>query len=383
MENIHYSYSQLLSYYTFGILLLGGLGSLYSPKTVSAMKLFGLLGLLTFNVSSAYFELSGLPRAFPLSLPTLRVLRILLLAWLPWSILGFGADILEVRWPRIRRATLYYSSTASLLYLILLFVFSQVGLNEAELRNWLQPVEIIIYLVLAAFSIAVPIFCLQMGIRNTLSPNALRYWYKDIVTSILVCSLFQILAFIPLYLTYFPSLPNLQRYAETDFDRVLTSEAGPLHGLQKINFMPIYYLFLTIPFLIYLLYNLVQLRKTAQGLRFGSFAVGSASGTFQEGVQDASASESGGELPLIPSIFGNSAGSRINDKEYLKNFGDRYGISKREQDVLIELLQGRSYAAIGERLYISLATVKSHIYSIYRKAKVKNKIQLLGRILNE
>jgi DNA-binding CsgD family transcriptional regulator len=37
---------------------------------------------------------------------------------------------------------------------------------------------------------------------------------------------------------------------------------------------------------------------------------------------------------------------------------------------------------IGERLYISAATVKNHIYHIYRKTGVVNKVQLLNLVNN-
>jgi DNA-binding CsgD family transcriptional regulator len=58
----------------------------------------------------------------------------------------------------------------------------------------------------------------------------------------------------------------------------------------------------------------------------------------------------------------------------------RFGISKREADIISMMNQGLSNRAIGEKLYISASTVKNHIYHIYRKTGVDNKIQLFNLI---
>lgn len=56
---------------------------------------------------------------------------------------------------------------------------------------------------------------------------------------------------------------------------------------------------------------------------------------------------------------------------------DRYVFTKREKQVLLLLLHGESYNSICEKLFISLPTVKSHVYSIYKKTNMKNRISLL------
>lgn len=43
----------------------------------------------------------------------------------------------------------------------------------------------------------------------------------------------------------------------------------------------------------------------------------------------------------------------------------RYGITERERDIIIELLDGLSNRRIAERLFISETTVKSHMYRIF------------------
>ncbi len=57
-----------------------------------------------------------------------------------------------------------------------------------------------------------------------------------------------------------------------------------------------------------------------------------------------------------------------------------YGFSDREKEVLDLLMEGKTYMEIGDILYISINTVKSHVKSIYKKCSVSNKVQLLHKI---
>jgi DNA-binding CsgD family transcriptional regulator len=59
---------------------------------------------------------------------------------------------------------------------------------------------------------------------------------------------------------------------------------------------------------------------------------------------------------------------------------DRYNITDREAQIVKMLLQGKSYRDIEDKLFISLKTVKSHTYNIYRKTKVKSRWQLLNLV---
>lgn len=56
----------------------------------------------------------------------------------------------------------------------------------------------------------------------------------------------------------------------------------------------------------------------------------------------------------------------------------RYGISPREREIITMLVQGYTNRVIGEKLFISPTTVKNHIYHIYQKTGVTNKIQLIN-----
>lgn len=67
------------------------------------------------------------------------------------------------------------------------------------------------------------------------------------------------------------------------------------------------------------------------------------------------------------------------NKEQLQyEFYTAYNITNREQEVISLLLKGYSYKKIGEELFISLSTVKTHIRNIYQKTEVNNKIELLN-----
>ncbi|MBP1768570.1 MAG: two-component system regulator [Candidatus Aminicenantes bacterium] len=64
----------------------------------------------------------------------------------------------------------------------------------------------------------------------------------------------------------------------------------------------------------------------------------------------------------------------------LERFIDRYKITKREEEVIRELCSGKSNKEISESLFISLQTVKDHIYRIYQKTDVRNRVQLINLI---
>lgn len=57
---------------------------------------------------------------------------------------------------------------------------------------------------------------------------------------------------------------------------------------------------------------------------------------------------------------------------------DEHHITGREAEIIELLVQGKSYREIEARLFISLKTVKTHAYNIYRKLGVKSRWQLLN-----
>ena len=66
--------------------------------------------------------------------------------------------------------------------------------------------------------------------------------------------------------------------------------------------------------------------------------------------------------------------------EILASFCSRHDISKREQEIIELVIKGKSNQQIEEILFISLRTVKTHLYNIYQKVGIKNRLQLLYKI---
>jgi DNA-binding CsgD family transcriptional regulator len=60
---------------------------------------------------------------------------------------------------------------------------------------------------------------------------------------------------------------------------------------------------------------------------------------------------------------------------------EKLGLSPREMEVAIKIINGMKYKDIAENLFISLTTVKKHAYNIFRKADVKNSRRLIQKII--
>jgi DNA-binding CsgD family transcriptional regulator len=62
------------------------------------------------------------------------------------------------------------------------------------------------------------------------------------------------------------------------------------------------------------------------------------------------------------------------------SFVEKFGISKRETEIVEEIIKGKTNQEISERLFISIQTVKDHVHNIYLKTEVKNRVQLTNLI---
>ena len=65
-----------------------------------------------------------------------------------------------------------------------------------------------------------------------------------------------------------------------------------------------------------------------------------------------------------------------------KPFAPEVPLTRREQDVLDELLQGQSNRAIGRNLFISEDTVKSHVKAILRKLGARDRAHAVSLVLS-
>jgi DNA-binding CsgD family transcriptional regulator len=64
------------------------------------------------------------------------------------------------------------------------------------------------------------------------------------------------------------------------------------------------------------------------------------------------------------------------EKRLEANLQSRFHLTQREADIVICTMADMSYSEIAETLFISKLTVHSHIKNIYRKLRVKNRIEL-------
>lgn len=55
-------------------------------------------------------------------------------------------------------------------------------------------------------------------------------------------------------------------------------------------------------------------------------------------------------------------------------------LTNREKEIVDYIIMGLSNKEIGEKLFISPNTVKNHVYNIYKKVNVKNKVELINLV---
>lgn len=60
-----------------------------------------------------------------------------------------------------------------------------------------------------------------------------------------------------------------------------------------------------------------------------------------------------------------------------------YHITPREVEVLTMLSKGLTYTEVADRLFISVKTLKKHIYNIYEKLHVDNKVEALNKFFGK
>ena len=75
---------------------------------------------------------------------------------------------------------------------------------------------------------------------------------------------------------------------------------------------------------------------------------------------------------------------KVLDFFHLKpQLGNCYELSDRELEVLQRLAQGDSYKMIGDKCFISMGTVRSHINNIYKKLHVNSKSEAVIKAMKE
>jgi DNA-binding NarL/FixJ family response regulator len=66
----------------------------------------------------------------------------------------------------------------------------------------------------------------------------------------------------------------------------------------------------------------------------------------------------------------------------MTRFYEKYNISNREQEIVNLILKGKSNKEIEDTLFISLKTVKNHVYKVFKKVGVQTRGQLIIKIMN-
>jgi ligand-binding sensor domain-containing protein/DNA-binding CsgD family transcriptional regulator len=74
--------------------------------------------------------------------------------------------------------------------------------------------------------------------------------------------------------------------------------------------------------------------------------------------------------------------AKIRTQVHIDHFCRHFGVSRREQEIIELLLLGRSNKEIEDALFIAESTVRNHIYSIYQKLDVRNRLQLISLFKN-
>jgi DNA-binding CsgD family transcriptional regulator len=60
-----------------------------------------------------------------------------------------------------------------------------------------------------------------------------------------------------------------------------------------------------------------------------------------------------------------------------ENFISHFGITAREKEVIVLMIEGAGNKKIGEKLFISAATVRNHIHNIFEKTNAVNRVELI------
>ena len=81
---------------------------------------------------------------------------------------------------------------------------------------------------------------------------------------------------------------------------------------------------------------------------------------------------------VFPDKYFNTQDNSIKNEVFKE-----YNISQREAEIINLICQGLSNKEIEKKLYISIRTVKDHIYNIYKKTNLKNRVQLTNLFKNQ
>jgi DNA-binding NarL/FixJ family response regulator len=75
-----------------------------------------------------------------------------------------------------------------------------------------------------------------------------------------------------------------------------------------------------------------------------------------------------------------SENSTDSQNKILSNSIKKYQLTSREEEIILLISEGLRHKEIAERLFLSNATVKKHIYNLYQKLGVQSSIDALNKL---
>ena len=71
----------------------------------------------------------------------------------------------------------------------------------------------------------------------------------------------------------------------------------------------------------------------------------------------------------------------VDLEEIERNFADRYGLTARERDIALAVLEGHPDKVISDQKHISIATLRTHLRHIFEKVGVSSRAELCSRAI--
>lgn len=83
---------------------------------------------------------------------------------------------------------------------------------------------------------------------------------------------------------------------------------------------------------------------------------------------------------FLRQALGSPAPASSGPSDRVEALFDRYGVSKREREIVDLIHKGYSNKKIADELHISVSTVKDHNHNVFRKLDVGSRTQLIARL---